>query len=143
VDAGLVRLLEQSLNRADPADRQARIRLTARLSVEIYWSARLPEARQFAADAVAAARRLGDAQTLAVSLAAQQFVLRGPDQLAQRVRLGAELVEQARALSDEQLELNGRRLLLADRLQVDPTAAAAELRVGASRRRGAAGGSRP
>ena len=127
VDAGLVRLLEQSLELADPADRQARIRLTARLSVEIYWSPRLPQARQFAADAVAAARRLDDAQTLAVSLAALQFVLRGPDQLSERVRLGAELVGLARALGDEQLELNGRRLLLADRLQVDPGAAAAEL----------------
>jgi DNA-binding CsgD family transcriptional regulator len=126
VDAGLVRMLELSLDRVDPADRRSRIRLAARLSVEIYWSAELPRARRLAAEAVAAARRLGDQRTLAVSLAAQQFVLRGPESLSERVRLGSELVELARQLGDEQLELNGRRLLLADRLQVDPAAAAAD-----------------
>jgi DNA-binding CsgD family transcriptional regulator len=126
VDTGLVWMLEQSLDRAEPADRQGRIRLTARLSVEIYWSAQLPKARQLAAEAVAAARRLGDTRTLAVSLAAQQFVLRGPDHLSERIRLGTELVGHACVLGDEQLELNARRLLLADRLQVGPETAATD-----------------
>ncbi|MDN5931850.1 MAG: AAA family ATPase, partial [Pseudonocardia sp.] len=79
VDAGLVRMLEEALEQAD--DRATRIALAARLAVEIYWGPRLDEARQLAADAVAAARRLGDDRTLAVALAAQQFALRGPEPL--------------------------------------------------------------
>lgn len=127
VDAGLVRMLEHSLRLVAPADRRSRIRLTARLAVAIYWGPRLAEARRLSADAVAAARRLGEGCELAVALGAQQYVLRGPDSLTERLRLGGELVAQARALGDEQLEVQARRLLLADRLQSDSVAADADL----------------
>lgn len=127
VDAVLVRMLEQSLRNLAPADRRSRIRLTARLAVAIYWGPRLTEARQLAANAVAAARRLGDGRELAFALGAQQFVLRGPDRLDERLRLGGELVAQARALGDEHLEVQARRLLLADRLQSDSVAADSDL----------------
>lgn len=126
IDAGLVWMLEQTLERAEQLDRRTLVRMTARLAVEIYWGPRLPEARHRAAEAVRAARLLGDPRTLAVSLAAEQFVLRGPDRLAERIGLGEELVTAARALGDAQLELHARRLLLADRLQVEPAGAAAE-----------------
>jgi DNA-binding CsgD family transcriptional regulator len=127
VDAGLVRMLEESLDRLDPADRLTRIRLTARLAVEIYWCDRLTEARRRAAEAVAAARRLGDRRALAVALAAQQFALRGPEHRDERLRLGRELVAQAQALGDEQVELQARRFLLTDCWQVDAAAADCEL----------------
>jgi DNA-binding CsgD family transcriptional regulator len=127
VDAGLVRMLEESLAQVAPADRSMRIALTARLAVEIYWGPRLPEARHLAADAVAAARRTGDGRALAVALAAQQFALRGPENLEERLRLGEELVVQSRVLRDEPLEVQARRLLLADRLQAEPALADADL----------------
>lgn len=127
VDAVLVRLLEQTLDRLDPADRHSRIRLTARLAVELYWGPELPRARLLASEAVAAARRLADDRTLGVTLAAQQYALRGPDRLAERIRLGQELVSLARRLGDEELELWARRLLMPDQFQVDPVAADAEL----------------
>lgn len=126
VDAGLVRMLEEALERAD--DRASRIALTSRLAAAIYWSPRLPEARRLAADAVSAARHLGDDRTLAVALAAQQFALRGPEHLAERLELGEELVGRSRALHDEPLEIQARRLLLADRLQTEPGLADTEFR---------------
>jgi DNA-binding CsgD family transcriptional regulator len=128
VDAGLVRMLERSLERLSPADRSTSICLTARLAVEVYWSPRLDEARRLSRDAVAAARRLGSRRELAVALSAQQFALRGPGHLSERMRLGQELVAQARALRDEPLELQAQRLLLLDLLQCDPAAAEAGLR---------------
>ncbi|MGY1619874.1 ATP-binding protein [Geodermatophilus sp. SYSU D00691] len=128
VDAELVHQLEESLARADPAAREVRIRLAARLAVAVYWGPRLPEARRIASDAVAAARRLGDRGALAVALSAQQYALRGPGHLAERARLGEELVGHARALGDEPLEVQARRLLLADRWQQDLAAVDADLR---------------
>ena len=126
VDAGLVRMLEEALEHAD--DRATRIALTARLAVEIYWGPRLDEARRLATDAVTAARRLGDDRTLAVALAAQQFALRGPEHLDERLELGEELVGRSRALHDEPMEIQARRLLLADRLLTEPGLADTELR---------------
>ncbi|MDP9428438.1 MAG: helix-turn-helix transcriptional regulator, partial [Actinomycetota bacterium] len=127
VDAELVRMLEHALARTAPGDRLGRIRLTARLATELYWTPRLTEGRRRAADAVAAARRLGDRRALAVAVAAQQFALRGPDDLRERTRLGEELVGAARDLGEEVLEVQARRLLLADRLQTDRAAAQADL----------------
>lgn len=127
VDAELVHMLEHALARTAPGDRLGRVRLTARLATELYWTPRLAEGRRRAADAVAAARRLGDRRALAVAVAAQQFTLRGPDDLHERTRLGEELVGAARDLGDEVLEIHARRLLLADRLQTDRAAAEADL----------------
>ena len=127
VDPVLVGMLEEALERADPADRQSRIRMSARLAVELYWSDRLPTARRLSGRAVAAARRLGDPASLVAALAARQVTLRGPDQLDERIRAGAELIDLAHRLGDEQAELHARRLALADHLQVGPEPAAAAL----------------
>lgn len=127
VDPVLVEMLEEALTRADPSDRRTRIRMTARLAAELYWSDRLPAARRLSADAVSAARRLGDPASLAAALAARQVTLRGPDHLDERHRVGNELTRLARRLGDEQAELHARRLLLADRLQIAPELAVAEL----------------
>ncbi len=127
VDAALVRMLEQALARSGDTDSPLRVRLLARLAVELYWSPELPRARALATEAASAARRLDDGGALAAALAAQQFVLRGPRLLDERLRLGAELVALANRLGDEELELHARRLQVSDRLQRDLVAADAEL----------------
>jgi len=127
VDGGLVRMLEHALVVLPPAQRSTRIALLSRLATEIYWGPRLDEARVLAADAVAAGRRLGDVRSLAVALAARQFALRGPDDLAERQRTGRELVTIAQQLSDVTLETAARKLLIADAFLCDPPAVDLEL----------------
>lgn len=70
---------------------------------------------------------LADAQVLASALAAQQFVSRGPGDLAARLRLGREAATLAGALADEALELGSRRLLIGEQLQHDPVTAGTEI----------------
>uniref|UniRef100_UPI001C5EB204 helix-turn-helix transcriptional regulator n=1 Tax=Pseudonocardia nigra TaxID=1921578 RepID=UPI001C5EB204 len=126
VDAGLVRMLERTLSRLGPDEEVHRVRVAARLATELYWGAELPRARALAHDTVRAARATGDDRALASALAAAQFVLRGPDALEERVRLGRELTAIAVRTGDEDSELAARRLLVPDLLQTDPVHADAE-----------------
>jgi ATP/maltotriose-dependent transcriptional regulator MalT len=126
IDAGLVARLEASLHLLQPDDAVLRARLTARLAIELYWG-QLTRARLLVAQAVTDARVVDDRTTLASALAAQQFVLRGPDRLAERIRLGEELITIAQELDDEPLETYTRRVLCSDRLRVDLPTADAEV----------------
>ena len=127
VDDGLIRMLERTLVVLGEADPRGSARLTARLAMELYWSPALARSRDLAAEAVSVARELNDRPTLASALAARQFVLRGPDDLAARIALGEELATLAVQLDDDELELHARRMLIPDRLQDDLAAADAEL----------------
>ncbi|WP_103381716.1 ATP-binding protein [Pseudonocardia dioxanivorans] len=127
VDGGLVRMLEHALDVLPPTARSTRVALLARLATEIYWGPRLDEARTLAADAVAAARRLGDARSLAAALAAMQFTLRGPGRTAERTRTGRELVRIAQQLGDVPMETAARKLLVADAFLCDPATVDHEL----------------
>jgi DNA-binding CsgD family transcriptional regulator len=127
VDAGLVRMLERTLSRVPDAEPTQRVRLNARLATELYWGGGLERARGLAAEAVSTARTFGEPRTLAAAVAANQFVLRGPEDLGRRLALGEELLRIAARLDDEELELHARRILIPDRLQHDLTGADAEL----------------
>ena len=127
VDAGLVRMLEEALRLLGQDDHVDRVRLTARLATELYWGAGLHRARALAAEADTMARASAEPLALAAALAARQFVLRGPEGLEVRLRLGHELADLGLALGDDELELGARRLLVPDALQSDPRAARAEI----------------
>jgi hypothetical protein len=127
VDDGLIRMLERTLALVGDTDRAAYVRLTSRLAMELYWSPALKRSRELAAAAVTAARELADRPTLAAALAARQFVLRGPDDLATRIELGEELTHLAAQLDNDEIELHARRILIPDRLQDNLAAADAEL----------------
>jgi hypothetical protein len=96
------------LDRLGQPDEAARIRVRARLATELYWGSELPRARALAAEAIAAARADGDRRALTAALAVGQFVLRGPDWLHERIRLGNELACLAVDAGDD-AELNARR----------------------------------
>jgi DNA-binding CsgD family transcriptional regulator len=95
--------------------------------MELYWSPQLERSRDLAATALTTAREHTDPLTRAAALAARQFVLRGPDNLATRIALGEELAHLADDLDDDELELHARRILIPDRLQDNLAAADAEL----------------
>ncbi len=111
-DDGLIRMLERTLALTGRHDQSSYARLLARLAMELYWTRRLDDSRQLAAEAVSVARELRDRRTLGAAIAAQQFVLRGPDGLALRIALGEELTQIALELDDDELELHARRILI-------------------------------
>lgn len=127
VDAELMRMLEATVHLLAADAHTDRVRLTARLATEMYWGEGLHRARALAAEAETMARAVGDPGALAAALAARQFVLRGPDGLDARLRLGRELARLGHRLDDDELELGARRLLVPDALQSDPRAAQVEL----------------
>ncbi|GAA4783877.1 AAA family ATPase [Actinomycetospora chlora] len=128
VDVALVRTFERTLaRRPDDAVTVTDVELRARLAAELYWSPALERSRALARQAVDDARTLGDPHCLAGALAARQYVMRGPDDLHERLAVGRELLDLARSLDDEDLELGARRMLVPDRLQHDLAAADAEI----------------
>jgi DNA-binding CsgD family transcriptional regulator/tetratricopeptide (TPR) repeat protein len=128
VDAGLVRMLERTLARIpDAAPTALAVDLRARLASELYWGAGLDRSRTLARETVRDARSLVEPRCLAGALAARQFVLRGPDDLDERLALGHELLDLAQNLEDEDLELRARRVLVPDCLQNDLARADAEI----------------
>ncbi|MDN5919961.1 MAG: response regulator transcription factor, partial [Pseudonocardia sp.] len=129
VDAGLARHLERTAALLGPADEVDRIRVAARLAVELYWGPELPRARILAAESVAAARAFDDPRALTAALAAAQFVLRGPEGPEDRIALGRELADLAVRRGDEDAELLARRMLVPELMQSDPVQADAELDV--------------
>jgi len=129
VDAALVRVLERTLDQLGPEADAHRITVTARLATELYWGEQLPRSRALAAQALADARAHGDRRALALSLAAAQFVLRGPSGIEQRLEIGQELTGLSVELGDAEAELQARRMLIPDLLQRDPVRVHAQLAV--------------
>ncbi|MDF2975933.1 MAG: transcriptional regulator, LuxR family [Actinomycetospora sp.] len=128
LDVGLVRTIERTLARLpDDGPTVFDVRLRARLATELYWGAGLVRSRTLARSTVGDARTLDDPRCLAAALAAQLFVLRGPDGPEERLAVGRELLDLAVGLEDEELELTARRLLVPERLQRDLAEADAEL----------------
>ena len=119
VDAPVVALLEEALDALgeDGAGtahgmpgqaRQAgegsalRARALARLPMELYWSASPERMRALSAEAVAIARRTGDAATLAEALRARHYALYGPDRVEERLRVATEMLDLAEQMGDRE-----------------------------------------
>lgn len=102
-----VALLEEALNALGDEESGTRIRLTARLATELYWSADLQRSIALAHDATATAERLGDQGALAHATYALHYVTRGPGTLAVRLRAAKRIIRAAVASNETQLELAG------------------------------------
>lgn len=95
-DPHLVPLLERALARIGAADSPLRVRLLARLGGGPLRDSHDPRRRRaMAAEALAAARRLGDASTLAYALAGYISAHHSPDQTPAQAELATELIEVA------------------------------------------------
>jgi DNA-binding CsgD family transcriptional regulator len=108
VDHALVARLRQAVAELGAEAPAVRVRLLARLAVELYWGDGAG-ARRESASALAAAEGLaGDPGTLAEAVWARLFTLRGPDRLEERLALGRRLVDSALRERDEDGEVRGR-----------------------------------
>ncbi len=106
-DRNLVAALEDALAVQPPVDSDIRARLMAALASEIVWSD--DENRRFALsdEALAMARRVGDARTIANVLLLRSMTISAPDTLPQRIAECRELLAIAGELHDHALEFYG------------------------------------
>jgi tetratricopeptide (TPR) repeat protein len=108
VDDQLVAVLEEALERVDPADSALRARLLVRLAVAIYWCNQ-PDRREALVDeAVAIARRLGDPATLAFVLDQGRIATSGPDTLERELAWAHELFALSEQLGDHEAAVRAR-----------------------------------
>jgi DNA-binding CsgD family transcriptional regulator len=116
-DAATVALLEEALARLGEADSALRCRLLGRLAMELLPGDADPRREALSAEAVTAARRLGDAPTLAHALNARHHVLSDPRLLTQRLALATEMVAVAEAAGEHELIAFGRVWRIMHRLE--------------------------
>jgi class 3 adenylate cyclase/tetratricopeptide (TPR) repeat protein len=100
-----VAMLEGALAATPPADSRIRAELLATLAIEAVYSSDRERRRSLCDEAVAMARRLHDAKTLASSLRARTRALLAPDTLSQRFADTAEVVSTAAALGDHREQI--------------------------------------
>jgi AAA ATPase domain len=107
VNRQLVALLQEALDGLGPQDAPLRARLLARLSVEFTFSDEAKRMESFSLEALAVARRLADPAALRAALDARWMAVWGPDGLAERTALAAEILRLAGETGDREMELDG------------------------------------
>jgi predicted ATPase len=128
VDEELVGLLEEALSTSADLDRALRARLLARLAMELSFTLEQERRATLVDEAIAEARQLDDAATIAYALNAQHAVLWGPANTEERLAIASEAVALAERAGDRQLACEGRNHRIVALLEIgDVTAAAAEI----------------
>jgi eukaryotic-like serine/threonine-protein kinase len=127
VNHQLVALLRETLDASSEQDSPLRVRVLARLSVELTFSEEVHLTDSLSRQAVEMARRLGDARSLGDALGARWMAVWGPDGLDERSAVAAEILQLAHQIGDRDLEFRGRAQRAATALEAgDFLAAEAE-----------------
>ena len=123
VDWLLVGLLEEAIEAADERDTLLRVRLLARLSMEIWYAATPERQAAISREALELARRIGDRPTLAAVLSARRYALWGPETLEERQAVALELLEIAAETGQTEMTLQGHGWRIGDLLETGDIAA--------------------
>jgi hypothetical protein len=125
-DPHLVPLLERALASIGEADSPLRVRLLARLGGGPLRDSHDPRRRRtMTAEALAAARRLGDASTLAYALAGYVSAHHSPEHTRAQVKLATELIELALRAGDLERAIEAYEHRAAARTELGDLAGAA------------------
>jgi tetratricopeptide (TPR) repeat protein len=108
VDQQLVGLLEEALEALAHQNDAWRVRLLARLAMELAFTDEQERRARLAEEAVVEARRLGDPAALAYALNARHAVLWGPANASERLAVAGEVIKLAERAGDRQLACEGR-----------------------------------
>jgi hypothetical protein len=117
VDETLVRLLREARAALEGEDGALLARVTARLAVELYFSASTAERAELSSEAVAIAQRVGDPAALASALSARHLALWGPENLDERIEAATEVIRLGESQDDRELMLRGRVWRMADLME--------------------------
>src|SRR5205823_4230344 len=91
-DEVLIGLLDEALAAIPDGDCPMRVRLLARLAVELYYTNAAARRDALSAQALAMARRLGDPQAELVAHHSRHWSLWGPDEIDERLKAATELL---------------------------------------------------
>jgi class 3 adenylate cyclase len=123
-DDALIGLCEEALARLGGESDALRAGLLGRLAEEITFSASLERRDALCRDALATARRVGDAAVIAHALRSTHWALWGPDTLAERLSQAEEIIQLAERIGDRALMLEGHAFRLFDLCERGDVAAA-------------------
>jgi DNA-binding SARP family transcriptional activator len=114
VDPERVELLEEAL--AAVGDRHPLLssQLLARLAVELYYTPARDRSEALSAEAVAAARSVGDGRAVASALNARHVALWRPDRVDERLQTANQMLRAAQAAGERHLELQARNWRVVD-----------------------------
>jgi len=110
LDRAQIDLLREAVDALGPDDLSLRASVTARLAVAVSFLDDVTARARMAEEAVALARGAGDEVALVQALAALCDAIAGPEHVAARTGLAAEIVDVGTRLRDPRIELLGRRL---------------------------------
>ena len=125
-DPGLVAKLEHALEELGPDHPELRVRLLARLAIELAYEPDPARREAISAEAVALARKTGTPAALAAALGARHVTVWGPDGCPERLRLAGEMLALAERGGDRELALQARNWRVVDLLEIGDGRAARE-----------------
>jgi hypothetical protein len=114
VDHTRVSLLEEALAGLEAGEVKLRVRVQARMAVELAYDEDPVRRDALSREALTAARGVGDARILSAALGARHVVLWGPDHTRERVPLTREMLALALRAEDPALELQARTWSIVD-----------------------------
>jgi tetratricopeptide (TPR) repeat protein len=120
-DPAVIALLQEALAALPERDTALRARVLGRLAMELHFSREPERCRAVARQAVAVARRLDDAPTLAFALNAYHWAQRGQEELGKLLALADEIIGHAQACGELELALQGHSWRLVDLLELGRT----------------------
>ncbi|KZS62899.1 hypothetical protein A4G28_06235 [Mycobacterium ostraviense] len=111
-DERLVAMLTEALDMLPARDTALRVRVLARLALELRCKQAMDEAGRASAQALDMAERVGDPKVLLLAMHSRQWSTLGPHGIAEAVASGKELVRLARIVGDRDMEFEGHHLRL-------------------------------
>ena len=117
VDEPLIDLLDEVIT-AQSEESEARVRLLARMAVELYFTDRRAQRETLSREAVEMARRVGSATTLGYALMSRFSVLWAPETARERLDISSEAIRLSDQTSDKELAFRGHLALATARFEL-------------------------
>lgn len=111
-DQSIIALLEEALDALEEPDSDMRVRLLARLAVELYYADQADRRVALSKEAIEMARRVGDPGSLLVALYSRHWAACGPETLGERLANATEMVSLARLVGNREMTFLGHHVRL-------------------------------
>jgi DNA-binding SARP family transcriptional activator/tetratricopeptide (TPR) repeat protein len=118
VDETVVGLIEEALAAVGDSEPPLRVRLLARLAMELSFSEQVDRRAELSSEAVEIARDAGDTSGLGFALVARHWSLWGPQNVQERLATSNDLLTLAERAGDERLAMQGHRWRMMDLLEL-------------------------